>query len=402
MLAPTHSSTKRNSKILALLLAEIVVAIAVLSVTANEIIFIAVTAIISLTAGFWLARFIRPGAQLPTDERTSKHIPHCSDILKLSSDLISHEVEGIGTETTRVKTLVSDASKQLSDSFHSLAEQTRISNDLATEVLERSRNTFDDSSRKNDQSFIEETAAALDQFIQILVLVSKQSLKTVYEIDDMVKHVDSIFALLDDVHHIADQTNFLSLNAAIEAARAGDAGRGFSVVAAEIRNLSNHSNELNTRIRSQIENTKQAIANVRATVGDMAARDMTTAIHTKDRLNETFEDIAAFNTFIAGHITQLSQITQQINSAIGDSIRSLQFEDIVTQSLKQAEHHMLSLQELCANAMEASKMESPSADVEALCRELRKNLIKQLEIRKNSRSKIVEQQSMQEGGIDLF
>lgn len=271
------------------------------------------------------------------------------------------------------------------------------------EVMERSHQTFSNASQENDLSFIDQTAGALDQFIQILVQVSKQSLRTVYEIDDMVKHVDSIFALLDDVRHIADQTNFLSLNAAIEAARAGDAGRGFSVVASEIRNLSDHSNELNGRIRAQIENTKQAIANVRATVGDMAARDMTTAIHTKDRLNETFEDIAAFNTFIDGHISRLSQTAQEINNAVGDAIRSLQFEDIVTQTLGQAEHHIASLQQLGAHtATAANKPEKSAVDIEAVFRELHDSLTTLVAQRKNSRAKIVEQQSMQQGDVDLF
>jgi methyl-accepting chemotaxis protein len=405
MTPPLPQPQKHLSKALVLLLAEIIVAGAVLSIVDNKLrdsLLITVTAIVFLTAGYWLAGLRLRGKRPVSAGDTSENLSGCSNVLILASDFIRQETEEIEQETTRVKTLVTDASRQLAESFHSLAEQTRLSNDLAMEVLERSHQTFADSSQQNEQSFIDETAGALDQFIQILVMVSKQSLKTVYEIDDMVKHVDSIFALLDDVRHIADQTNFLSLNAAIEAARAGDAGRGFSVVAAEIRNLSNHSNELNGRIREQIENTKQAIANVRATVGDMAARDMTTAIHTKDRLNKTFEDIAAFNAFIAGHISLLSRTTAQINNAVGDSIRSLQFEDIVTQSLGQAEHHLKSLHEFSTNAAAAAAMETSTADIKALCRELHDRLTELAAQRKTHRAKIVEQQSMQEGDIDLF
>lgn len=403
MSEPIRPTQPAVSKTLWLLLVEIAVSAAMLTVTTNTILLVIITAIIFTTAGYWLAGLNLFGS-LRTANSTSpnNHLPDCSEILQLSSDLISHEIEGIGQETARIKTLTAEATKQLSASFHSLAEQIRTSNDLALEVLERSSNTFEDTSQKNEQSFIDETADALDQFIQILVTVSKQSLKTVYEIDDMVHHVDSIFKLLDDVRHIADQTNFLSLNAAIEAARAGDAGRGFSVVAAEIRNLSDHSNELNGRIREQIESTKQAIANVRATVGDMAARDMTTAIHTKDRLNKTFEDIAEFNTFITDHASRLSLITQQINNAVGNSVRSLQFEDIVTQSLGQAEHHLASLQEICVHASNAAKQDKTKTDFENLCRDLRVNLATLLAHRKKSRPLVVEQQSMQEGGIDLF
>lgn len=405
MSAPIPQTRKRISKTLVLLLVEIVVAITVFTLAekgSQNWLLLAITALVSVTAGYWLAGLRRLGTSHMAGDNTPQHVAGCVDVLKQASDLVKEETTEIAQETSRVKTLVSDASKQLSESFHSLAEQTRLSSGLATEVLERSHQTFANSSRNNEQSFIDETAGALDQFIQILVLVSKQSLKTVYEIDDMVKHVDSIFELLDDVRHIADQTNFLSLNAAIEAARAGDAGRGFSVVAAEIRNLSDHSNELNGRIRDQIENTKRAIANVRSTVGDMAARDMTTAIHTKDRLNETFEDIAEFNAFIAGHISLISHATQQINNAIGDAIRSLQFEDIVTQSLGQTEHHTTCLQELSATALAAANRNDPSLDIETLCQELRDKLTALSAQRQNYLTRKVEQQSMEEGGVDLF
>src|SRR3546814_6363889 len=89
----------------------------------------------------------------------------------------------------------------------------------------------------------------------------------------MGKHLDAIFDLLGDVKTIADQTNLLALNAAIEAARAGEAGRGFAVVAEEVRSLSERSTNFNEQIRKLVSVSKDAIAKVRDTVGDMATRD---------------------------------------------------------------------------------------------------------------------------------
>src|SRR3546814_20416939 len=80
--------------------------------------------------------------------------------------------------------------------------------------------------------------------------VSRQSVTTVGQIDEMVKHLDAIFDLLGDVKTIADQTNLLALNAAIEAARAGEAGRGFAVVAEEVRSVAESSTNFNEQIRT--------------------------------------------------------------------------------------------------------------------------------------------------------
>src|SRR3546814_17672468 len=86
--------------------------------------------------------------------------------------------------------------------------------------------------------------------------VSRQSVTTVGQIDEMVKHLDAIFDLLGDVKTIADQTNLLALNAAIDAARAGEAGRGFAVVAEEVRSLSDRSTNFNEKIRKLVSVSK--------------------------------------------------------------------------------------------------------------------------------------------------
>src|SRR3546814_2120216 len=99
----------------------------------------------------------------------------------------------------------------------------------------------------------------------------------------MVKHLDAIFDLLGDVKTIADQTNLLALNAAIEAARAGEAGRGFAVVAEEVRSLSERSTNFNEQIRKLVSVSKDAIAKVRDTVGDMATRDSSVSSGAQDR-----------------------------------------------------------------------------------------------------------------------
>lgn len=79
---------------------------------------------------------------------------------------------------------------------------------------------------------------------------AKEILSALNEAIEKSKSVDQIRILTDDILAIADQTNLISLNASVEAANAGDAGKGFAIVAREVRNLSNSSQETANRIQS--------------------------------------------------------------------------------------------------------------------------------------------------------
>ncbi len=312
--------------------------------------------------------------------------------------LLSEEMGGVREEVDRVKMIVQEAISSLTDSFQNLNNQSRTGEELAHTIMEKS--TAVSVSKDGSGSVLSEAGELMQFFIDTLVDVSKQSVETVYRLDDMVKHMDGTFRLLEDVKMIADQTNLLALNAAIEAARAGEAGRGFAVVADEVRQLSMRSNTMNEQIRETVSASKQAIDAVRETVGEMATRDINVAISAKEDVDHALKKMDEHNVFMVDQVNQMSAISDKIGEDVGHAVRCLQFEDMVTQSLSSAQDHLGSLETL-EQLLEQLVGLVASPDSERFSA-LRAELTVLEEIHANRGVKPVDQESMQGGEVELF
>jgi methyl-accepting chemotaxis protein len=259
------------------------------------------------------------------------------------SDAVTTDMGEVHADVDQIRSLVHDAVGKLNNSFGGLNSQVQNQRNMLVGLIDKISGPVDsgESARKPSmQEFTNETAKVLQYFIDIIVDISKRGVETVHKMDDMAGQVDGIFKLLADIKTIADQTNLLALNAAIEAARAGDQGRGFAVVADEVRKLSQHSNNFNEKIREQVETAKSTIAEVRKIVGDVASRDMSVAISTKGRVDGMLAEVHDINLFLENTLKEVSLATDSINKDVGVAVRSLQFEDIVTQVAAYAQLHM--------------------------------------------------------------
>ena len=346
-------------------------------------------------AGWWL--LLRRGrTQDAEPDESRQDVTWVDEAAAPLHNMLTEETDGACKEVERVKAIVQEAISSLAASFRSLNDQSHAGEELVHGIVARVASLGEGESR----SFLDDASALMQSLIDALVQVSKQSVETVHRIDDMVVQMDGIFALLEDVKAIADQTNLLALNAAIEAARAGEAGRGFAVVADEVRQLSQRSNAMNEQIREHVQAGKQAIARVRETVGEMASRDMNVAIGAKDQVDNALAQVAGYNQFMAGQIDRLSAISDRISEEVGRAVRFLQFEDIVTQSLDSARGHLQYLQTL-GQLSQQLLAQVTDPDEERLGA-LRGELAALEEALANGKGKPVDQDSMQCGEVELF
>jgi histone H3/H4 len=139
---------------------------------------------------------------------------------------------------------------------------------------------------ENVSSSLEEISASIEQIADGASEITKSSKDMFLQSEDTKKQVEKTDTILQYIKQISDQTNMLGLNAAIEAARAGEHGRGFSVVAEEIRKLSDET-------KKAVGNINEILESIKTAVNTMATAVNETATTTKKQANTTEGIVAA-------------------------------------------------------------------------------------------------------------
>ena len=349
----------------------------------------------------WRAQVHEAGRRAREQAEQAAHEAELAALNREFWQLVSGRLEALDVELVRVRELIGDAVGNLSGSFHGLHDQSHQQTVLVGELTSRVMGGTDE--RVSMQQFVDEIGEVLAYYIKLVIDISRQSVETVHKIDDMVGQMDSIFVLLEDINSIADQTNLLALNAAIEAARAGEAGRGFAVVADEVRKLSQHSASFNAQIRGQAESAKRTIEEARELVGDVAAKDMNMAIKAKGNVDEMIQHVSSLNQSISDSLERVAGISEQVQVSVDTAVRGLQFEDMTRQLVEYIGHELVSVRDLIASLSgDTLHDEEADARLRAGIHEQRALLEQAREHLKRPVQSTVLQQSMDAGDVELF
>ncbi|MFP4496737.1 MAG: methyl-accepting chemotaxis protein [Vulcanimicrobiota bacterium] len=239
---------------------------------------------------------------------------------------------------------MSNSAQEIVEAFHEIRAGTELCVSAAEECKSRGEEARESTERVQQAArSVEELTAEVtedytkkrDDFAEIFQSINEvgnQDLDSSQKLNALGKKAKQIDKIVDGIVNIAIQTNLLALNGAIEAARAGEYGKGFSVVAADVKNLANESSQSADKIKELIRNVQDQI-NI---VGSAVERASSQALAEKQRGEEILGNADRVIEMAQGVIEISTQLISGAEDQLHDLERGIEAADNVKDQAQQA------------------------------------------------------------------
>ena len=236
---------------------------------------------------------------------------------------IQHSTEIVNTESTRVAQVVESSGQQLMQQKSEVETVASAVTEMGAVAHEIAMNAEPTSSRVDTVS--QNANSGQDQIVtsvEHMTLLSNQLLDSADQVNLLREKSNAINAVMEVIRGIAEQTNLLALNAAIEAARAGEQGRGFAVVADEVRSLAVKTQDSTQEITQIVTDLQTSTANIVESIELCKSQGLQTAEQT-DLAGKAFaeiindiQEVSEMTSTIAVAVEEQSTVAQEINQNI--------------------------------------------------------------------------------------
>ncbi|HDY8074128.1 TPA: methyl-accepting chemotaxis protein [Vibrio vulnificus] len=243
-----------------------------------------------------------------------------------SSKEIDHAVVNLSEQSRSNLHTLNQHTQETEQAITAIEEMSASANSIA-QSADNAAHLTETTTRYADES--KQTVTGAVESVNGLVTQVVAMSDTITRMSDDTKQISAVLQVIGD---IAEQTNLLALNAAIEAARAGEQGRGFAVVADEVRALAARTQQSTAQINEMLAKLKNTTENVVNEMGSTRTRCEETAErtnHVMDSLNVVTDSVAEINnlnTLMATSAMEQRQVTQEVSknmAAIQEIVRLL-------------------------------------------------------------------------------
>ena len=327
------------------------------------------------------------------------------EVLTATSGPLAAQLVKMRDEVSRVQGLLADAFTQLTTSFQGMSALTDRQREVALSVSGSNReggsNQFDE--------FVANTSEVMGRIVDNVVLNGKLGMELAEMTDGIAQHTRTVQSILGEIGAIAKQTNLLALNAAIEAARAGEAGRGFAVVADEVRDLSGRTTQFSQQINAVMQQMQESVHLTEVAIQRLAGQDMTFALTSKVHVEEIIRAMEEQAQSRNAAIDELARSSGEVSGVVNQAITALQFQDMTTQLLDHVAQRMLTidqtmadLQRLADQLRQCANRGDSEAAAGMLTQEAARLSAQLADLATAQHSSPVDQTAMNQGDIELF